>query len=378
VNAWQTEPEIEKKGTWLIMRKSFVCSMLSIICVVLLFPAAGRGQNLFEADQDSDTIYEFTTNGVQSTFASLSIPSGLAFDSAGDLFVSSAGDIYEFVNTEGSLNPTPVVFASGLGEPFGLAFYNSNLFVAIGVSSDPLPGQPNDEIVEISPTGTKSTFSTGLMNASGLAIDSTGDLFVLVATNTVRPPTPFRPGALIKITPDGTKSTFANGWTNANVGVAINGSGDILVANAATTGTIVEYAPNGSRIATITGLDEPRFMAFDSFGNLLVGNSGNNTIVKIAPGDSQTTFATGLNFPAGLAVQPPPVLQAINPDIQANVFGFTILGSNSQVVVVESCTNLANPIWAPQATNTLSGESFYYTDPNWMNYPVHYYRVVSP
>lgn len=119
-------------------------------------------------------------------------------------------------------------------------------------------------------------------------------------------------------------------------------------------------------------------MAFDSFGNLLVGNSGNNSIVKIAADGSQTTFATGLDYPAGLAIQPPPTLQAIDPGIQANVFGFTILGSNSQVVVVESCTNLANPIWVPQVTNTLSGDSFYYSDPQWTDYSTHYYRLRSP
>lgn len=93
------------------MRKSFVWRVLSFICIVLWLPVAARAQNLFEADQDSNTIYEFTTNGAQTAFASLSVPAGLAFDNAGDLFAASGNDVYEFVNNHGTLNPTPVVFA---------------------------------------------------------------------------------------------------------------------------------------------------------------------------------------------------------------------------------------------------------------------------
>ena len=353
------------------MSKSFVVTGWALGSAgIILLSAGAQAQNLFEADEDSGTIYEFTTNGVQSAFATLSLTTGLAFDNNGDLFAASGNDIYKFVNNHGTLNSTAAVFATGLDEPFGLAFYGTNLFVA---------NTGNGEVTEISPSGTKTIVSSGLPKPSGLAIDSTGDLFVLVTTNnSPLKGGPLYSGALIKITPAGTKSVFANGWTNQDMGVAINSLGDIMVAGFAASGTIAEYTPGSSQYATITGLDNPRFMVFDDFGNLLVGNSGNNSIVKIAPDGSQTTFANGLDYPAGLAIQPPPALQAMAPGIEANVFGFTILGSNNQVVVVESCTNLASPVWAPQLTNTLSGESFYFTDPQWANNPSRYYRVVSP
>ena len=74
-------------------------------------------------------IYEFTPGGVQSTFASgLNYPAGLAFNSAGNLFVADigSGNIYEF--TPGGVQST---FASGLNTPEGLAFNSAgNLFVA--------------------------------------------------------------------------------------------------------------------------------------------------------------------------------------------------------------------------------------------------------
>ena len=46
-----------------------------------------------------------------------------------------------------------------------------------------------------------------------------------------------------------------------------------------------------------------------------------------------------------------------------------------QTVVVETCTNLANPAWSPVATKTLTGNSSYFSDPQWSNYPARFYRL---
>src|SRR6201993_150516 len=102
---------------------------LSLIC------ARASAQNLFAVDYG--IIDEFTPNGVRSTFASgLNNPLGLAFDSAGNLFVADTGHyagegaIYKFTPT-GVRTP----FASGLNSPLALAFDGQgNLFVAGGFS----------------------------------------------------------------------------------------------------------------------------------------------------------------------------------------------------------------------------------------------------
>jgi len=64
--------------------------------------------------------------------------------------------------------------------------------------------------------------------------------------------------------------------------------------------------------------------------------------------------------------------------VRTNQFGFNVNWAGGMVVVVEACTNLANPAWSPVHTNTLAGGSSYFTDPQWTNYPARFYRLSMP
>jgi hypothetical protein len=64
--------------------------------------------------------------------------------------------------------------------------------------------------------------------------------------------------------------------------------------------------------------------------------------------------------------------------VQHNRYGFTITGSSNLVIVVEACTNLAASVWSPVGTNTLTGGSSSFRDPQWTNYPARFYRLRSP
>jgi hypothetical protein len=64
--------------------------------------------------------------------------------------------------------------------------------------------------------------------------------------------------------------------------------------------------------------------------------------------------------------------------IRTNQFGFKFNGPSGLVIVVEACTNLANPIWSPVETNTLTGDPVYFADPAWTNHSGRFYRLGAP
>jgi hypothetical protein len=63
---------------------------------------------------------------------------------------------------------------------------------------------------------------------------------------------------------------------------------------------------------------------------------------------------------------------------QGGQFGFTVSWATNTSLVVEAATNLTNPLWVPVQTNTLNNGSFYFSDPQWTNYPARFYRIATP
>jgi DNA-binding beta-propeller fold protein YncE len=152
----------------------------------LTFDVAG---NLFVAAGNNGSILEYTPSGAQSTFTTGLIgPTGLAFDSAGNLFEADLGlegNIYEFAPTGARST-----FAGMLYSATGLAFDNAdNLFVLDGYGGF---------IYKFTPDGKVTTFACGLSDAYGIAIDSENDLFVAQIDY------------VQEILPDGTESIFAS------------------------------------------------------------------------------------------------------------------------------------------------------------------------
>src|SRR5260221_347448 len=78
--------------------------------------------------------------------------------------------------------------------------------------------------------------------------------------------------------------------------------------------------------------------------------------------------------------------------VQNNHFGFIITGTADILVTVEACTSLAEPVWSPLSTLTLTNGSSYFSDPQWFgptvtssqlppawtNYPSRFYHIRSP
>jgi hypothetical protein len=60
-------------------------------------------------------------------------------------------------------------------------------------------------------------------------------------------------------------------------------------------------------------------------------------------------------------------------------FGFTITNSTTAYIpiAIQACTNLANPVWTPLQSLTLTN-SFYFSDAQWTNWPSRYYGLGFP
>ena len=339
-----------------------------VVCAgaVLLFAASAQSQNLFVTDFWSGNVYEFTPGGVRTTFASgFTGPSGLAFNNAGNLFIgneingnlSGTNIIYGNSVTEITPDGTQSTFAFPVDEPRGLAFDSAgDLFVANAV--------PNS-VYEIKPDGTQSTFASGgLSYPDALAFNSAGDLFVAN----------FFGSTVYEYTPGGVQSTFASGLSLSlpgaflPTGLAFDSAGNLFVADGS-TGNIYEFTPAGTESIFASGFDSPSGLVFDSAGDLFVAEYGNGNIYKIAPGGVRSIFASGLDGPMALAFQPVPELVAAvtNGAIQVAV----TMPSPYYSTIVQVSTDVVN--WTSVYTNT---PPFTFTDSMGTTLPCRFYRAM--
>jgi len=76
-----------------------------------------------------------------------------------------------------------------------------------------------------------------------------------------------------------------------------------------------------------------------------------------------------------------------NPQVQAGganfgvkngQFGFNVTGTANIPIVVQACTNLANPAWTSLTNVTLTNSPFFFSEPFQANTPARYYRISSP
>ncbi|HEY3662064.1 MAG TPA: NHL repeat-containing protein [Chthoniobacterales bacterium] len=239
---------------------------------------------IYESNFMANTVEAFSSTGMSlGIFCSVVNPTGLAFDQAGNLFVSSdnAGgySILKFA-PDGS---STVFATSGLDAPHALAFdQDGNLYVANAQS---------DSIEKYTPDGVGTVFadaSQGLQHPVDLLFDAEGALFV---TNIQGGPA--MNGSLEKFTPDGVGTLFAEGVFNGAYGLAIDASGDVYVSSLLGN-NVMRFAPDGTNLGVFVSepLRSPRGMFFDSSGNLYVANNNTSTIERFSStGEYLGTFA---------------------------------------------------------------------------------------
>jgi hypothetical protein len=267
---------------------------------------------------------------LQVIVTGLSNPSGLAFDEAGDLYVTNGNavpptainnTVSVFPEQSGTLFGVPVtrhvlttVF-SGLSDPMGLAFdHGGNLYVAnvqngtvsvLPKASGTLFGVPVTE-------NTPATVVSALSTPQRLAFDQAGNLYITSFLDNTVSVLPQASGTLFGMSvTENALATLVSGLDRPG-GLGLDHAGNLYIANftAATgpnvngtisvlpkaSGTLFGVPVTENTLATlVSGLDRPIALAFDDAGNLympnLTGTIPNvNQTISVLPNASGTLF----------------------------------------------------------------------------------------
>lgn len=240
------------------------------------------------ADLFNGSILEIDSLGNVSTFRSDMNPSGLAFNSVGDLFISdgymlrilkypAAGGSSVFVNT-------------GLQAPNEIKFdTHGDLWVADG---------GNGSVRRILPDGTINTVGVIPGYLRGVAIDATGAVFA----------SSYYSGEIYKLDPsDGGDTTITKFATAVPTpgSLAFDEAGNLYAAGTG-VGVISKISPTGVVSEFAMGISDVRGIAFGSDGVLYASSLMNGgSIVKVLPDGTVMPFASNLGSVGFLTVVVP-------------------------------------------------------------------------
>jgi DNA-binding beta-propeller fold protein YncE len=274
--------------------------------------SAGSSSSSGSGSSGSSSSNSNSSSGTNSSSNSSNTSSGSSGTSSGAGSAAS-GDSDP---APSSISPTTSGGAGFFVRPAGVVLDTSgNLYVA---------DANNHTIKKVTSSGVVSVFAgtSGVVGSvdgigtsaqfsqpAGLAIDSTGDIYVTDTANAV----------IRKISPAGVVTTVAGsvatrGTTdgtgtaalfNAPAGIAIDGSGNLYVADSSAN-TVRKITPAGV-VTTVAGsamvrgetdgkgsdalFNNPTGIAVDGLGNLYVVDTFNDTIRKITPAGAVTTLA---------------------------------------------------------------------------------------
>jgi sugar lactone lactonase YvrE len=303
--------------------------------------------NVFVADWGGDTVYEIPAAGGYTTVSDLDgkfdKPGGIALDAGGNVFVA---DSYRNVVAEmlaAGGYATVVTVGSGITAPTGIAVDGSgNVFIAnqistyVAESASPVTTSVKEILASGGYVAVK-TLGSDFGNPRGVAIDGSGNVFVADTANQ----------AVYEILADSgyvTVKSLGSGFSNPT-GVAVDGSGNVFVANAeafiepgiGTPGAVYEILADGGYTTVKTlggGFIDPTGVAVDVSGNVVVADPGNHAIYEaLASGGFATvkTLGSGFGDPVGVAV-----------DASDNVFVIDGTTGAVQEILASPSTTLAS------------------------------------
>jgi hypothetical protein len=240
----------------------------------------------------------------------LTAPTGVAVDGGGDVYIADSGNVIEVPTGAGVLkaNGQQVTVKSGLGKNLKLATDGfGDLYI-----SDP----DNHRVVKLASVGEtlgllgQTETDLGGFNApSAIAVDASGNLYVADGSN------------LFEVTPAGTQTTLLTTLSNAT-GLAVDPSGAVYVAMPGGTLRIPAQTPpwsaaNATTIAS--SVSAPTSVAIDSVENVYVTDATAED-VDFVGASASTNFGT-LTSTTGMQTGNYTILDAGNATL--NITGFS-------------------------------------------------------
>jgi sugar lactone lactonase YvrE len=323
--------------------------------------------NLFFADQFNQRIRKitgatittvagsgnrgFAGDGGPATGAQFDQPTGVAGDSAGNLYVlDSINKRVREVDTSGNISTfagNGLFLFNGDGASATSTFLDQPQGVTVDASGNLyISDNGNLRVRKVSPAGIVSTLvGTGIGGFSGdngpstsaqigdyttdLRLDPAGDLLIDDDNN----------GRVRKVAPGGVITSLVSGINPR--GIAVDAAGNTYVAQDAQH-TVIKVDPVGNQTivagtgvpgfsgdggpATAAQLNAPRGVAVDGAGNLYITDSNNNRVRRVTPGGIITTLAgngaIGFSGDGGPATNATlrGYLQGIQTDAGGNVY----------------------------------------------------------
>jgi sugar lactone lactonase YvrE len=223
--------------------------------------------------------------GTAATFAAGSVasPSGLATDSAGNLYAAGASCACVVV-----LSPSSSVLEQYSG------FSNPQAVVVDGIGNLYVLSNGTD-ILKRTPAGTIASIAKGLISEPlGLAIDRYGNIYT----------SDQKDNGIYEITTTGNKVFIANTGYPAQ-GLAVDQNFNVF-ASQLNQGVITETTPQGITTTVATSLNSPDALAVDAAGDLFYTSLNSNQILQLpgccATGAVPTLVANTASSPSGIAL----------------------------------------------------------------------------
>jgi serine/threonine protein kinase, bacterial len=195
--------------------------------------------------------------------------------------------------------PTPVARAHSSETALPFTGVKLPTGVAVDTAGDVyVADMASDRVLKLAAGASEATPLplAGLKNPQGVAVDTAGDLYVSDGSN----------NRVLKLVAGASAATPLPLTDLKNPqGVAVDAAGDVYVVDRGDD-RVVRLAAGASAASAVpfTGLNDPRGLAVDTAGNVYVADWGNERVVKLAPGASTPTLLpfAGLNDPQGVAV----------------------------------------------------------------------------